>query len=102
MYETMYVIVAAIGSVALLFAIGLYRWHDEVELFAVISLGSWGTLALESSNLVVLTANGAESTYGSFPMQLLCLGLALVSLFAIYGAKWGDWLDGKSETEAPV
>jgi len=103
MYELQYLIVATIGSVSLLFAIGLYRWHNEVELFGAISLGCWAVLALSSNNVVVLTDAGEKVVVGSFPVQLLSLGLALVSLFAIYGALTGSWPPGyESDKEAPI
>lgn len=103
MYELQYLIVATIGSVSLLFAIGLYRWHSEVELFGAISLGCWAVLAMASSNVVTVTDSGTEVAFGSFPMQLLSLGLALVSVFAIYGALTGSWPPGyEADKEAPI
>lgn len=105
MYVTMYLLTAAIGGVSLLFAIGLYRWHNEVELFAAIAFGAWAVLAFESDALVVLDQSGATHTFGSFSMQLLAVGLALVSGLALIGAFTGKWpVDDSRETrrEAPV
>ncbi len=102
MYESQYFLVAALGSVSLLFTIGLYRWHSEVELFGAISLFCWSILILASSNLVVVDG-GQEFSYGSFSVQLLSLGLAIISLLAIFGSLTGKWPPGEeSDREAPV
>jgi hypothetical protein len=104
MYETMYQITAAVGGISLLFALGLYRLHDEVELFATVAFGAWAILAFASDNLVVLDQTGATHTFGSFAMQLLCAGLALVSALAVIGAVTGEWPADSSRAarEAPV
>lgn len=105
MYETMYYVTAAVGGVSLLFALGLYRFHDEVELFAAIAFGAWSVLAFASDNLVVADGTGGFEAFGSFAMQLLCAGLALVSALAVFGAlteKWPDDSDDRSRREAPV
>ena len=88
MYELYFKIIATVGSVSLLFALGLYRWHNEVELFAVVALMSWSILAFASDALLVVD-NGIEYEFGSFPMQLFSVGLALVSLLALIGVRAG-------------
>lgn len=106
MYESMYYVTAAVGGVSLLFALGLYRLHNEVELFAAISFVAWGVLVFASDNLVAPDpAGGTMAVPGSFAMQLLCAALALVSALAIFGAWTGKWpVDDSAETrrEAPV
>lgn len=100
MYEGFFTLTAAIGSVALLFAIGLYRWHNEIELFGVIALFAWAVVAFGAGNLVVVD-NGETFQFVSFPVQLLAAGLAAVSLFAILGAMTGKW-PPKQGGEGPV
>lgn len=103
MYELYFKIIAATGGVSLLFALGLYQWHQEVELFAAISALCWGVLTFTSDNLIVLTDSGATETFESFPMQLVAAGLTLISVLAVLGAVTGRWpADSRSRKEAPV
>lgn len=97
MYELQYVIATAVGLLSFVFAIGLYRWHNEVEIFAAISFIAWSVLTVQSDTLVVLDETGATHTFGSGALQLLAAGLALVSLLALFGALTGRW-----PTEEPV
>lgn len=90
MYELYFKLIATVGGVSLLFALGLYRWHNEVELFAVISLMAWSVLAFASQNVVAFD-NGTTQAFSSFPMQLFSVGLALISLLALIGAITGQW-----------
>lgn len=105
MFETMYLVTATVGGVSLLFALGLYRWHNEVELFSAIAFGAWAILTFESAAVTVRLGDGSTQVVSSFPMQLLCFGLALVSALAIVGAVTGRWPaedDRPSKMEAPV
>ena len=103
MYELIYTLVWMTGAVSLLFAIGLYQWHQEVELFAAVSLACWAVLTFASDNVEVLDQTGTAHQFGSFAVQLLCVGLALVSLAAIVGAATGRWPEEyQTRQEAPV
>jgi len=91
MFELYFKVIAGVGAASLLFATGLYRWHNESDLFAVISLFCWAVLSFASDNLVVLDGAGGTAEFGSFPMQLFCAGMALVSVFVLIGAVTGAW-----------
>lgn len=99
MYETMYLIVAALASVCLLLTFGLYRWHEEVELFAALSTVFWAVLAFASDNVVVVTNSGTTVTQSSVTMQYLSVGLALVSFIAIVVSWTGDWPANKEQQQ---
>jgi hypothetical protein len=98
MYELQYLTANAIGLVSLLMAVGLYRYHNEVELFAAISMFTWLVLAIANDTVVTLDQTGATHTFDSGAMQLISGGLALVSLLALVGSLMNKW----PTTEDPV
>jgi hypothetical protein len=84
-------LVAAIGTVAFVLAVGMYRWHEESGLFATLSMAAWAGLALQAGSITVVTETGATMTRAQPTLQYLSLGLALVSLLAVAGSVTGKW-----------
>lgn len=88
-------LVAAVGGVAFILGLGMYRYHNEPGLFAAISLVAWSMLAFGGDAVTVVTDAGNTVTQAQPAIQYLALGLALVSALAVVGSLSGKWPTGE-------
>lgn len=74
-----------LGLVALLCAT-VVKGHGSEGMWALLSLISWGVLALRGGSVTVNTHADGLVVTGSPVLQVVALGFAIVSLVAVYGA----------------
>jgi hypothetical protein len=91
MLQSSVVLVAAIGLVSLVLTLGFHQLHNETGIFAALSLAAWGILAFQADAITVVTETGATLTRTEPTLQYLSLGLAAVSLLAVFGSLTGRW-----------
>jgi len=75
----------ATGTLATLMTL-LWGWVSPERgtyVSASVATLAWGICALTAGNVEVVTQDGSVVTVGSTPLQLLCLGLALISALAL-------------------
>lgn len=91
-YTVQHLTLAAIGTLSLFAAIGGYRWHDESDLFALISAGCWIFLTLLGDGMVTVTDSGTlVEVSTSLGVRLFYVGLVVVSAFVLIGKWTGKW-----------
>lgn len=83
-------LITAVGGVAFLMSVGLYRYHNESGLFGALSFVAWAFLAFGADSITTMS-NGAAVTRAQPTLQYLSFALALVSALAIAGAVSGKW-----------
>ena len=91
MLESQYLVLWATGFISLLFALGLNRWHEDIEVFATIALLAWGVLAYRADTISVVTQTGETVTAGAPEVAWFAGAMFLLSLFALIGAATGRW-----------
>lgn len=94
MYELFYKIAIAIGTLTFVMAVGLFRLHDEIPVWASLSFIIWALVAVQSSTVQVMDQTGTMHTVGDPGMQFLAAGFALVSALAAIGSYSGQWTPG--------
>jgi len=87
MYASTAMILAAIGGVA--FMLTFSNKASSPGVFAALSLGVWGMLALGADSVTVIQ-NGSTVTAAQPSLQFVSFGLALVSGLAVVGAFLGN------------
>jgi hypothetical protein len=74
-----------LGLVALLCAT-VFKGHQSEGMWALLSLISWGVLALRGGSVTLNTQTDGLVTIGSPVLQIVALAFAFVSLVSVYGA----------------
>lgn len=86
MYASTATILAALGVIA--FVLTFSNKTSEPGVFAALSLGAWGMLALGADSITVIQS-GSTVTAAQPSLQYVSFGLALVSGLAVVGAFLG-------------
>ncbi|WP_224332880.1 hypothetical protein [Haloprofundus halobius] len=95
MLESQYLALFALGS-ASLFATLFNGWHNDTEIFAGISLLTWGVVALRSDSITVVS-NGVSEVYGAPEVQWVAAAFWLISVAAFIGSLTGRYpTDGRT------